>query len=109
MIKRALHDATKKAKLLAYTALCRPLVEYASSVWVPVLEYQIYYIEMVQHRAVRFICDLKGRVSISAAIDTIELDNLRVNAVKKPDTVSFLQFCLMKSAVRPGHNRMTKL
>ena len=36
MIKRALHDTTKKAKLLAYTALCRPLVEYASSVWDPV-------------------------------------------------------------------------
>ena len=33
--------------------------------------------EMVQHRAVRFIlCDLKGRASISAAIDTLELDNL---------------------------------
>ena len=97
MIKRALHDATKKAKLLAYTALCRPLVEYASSVWVPVLEYQIYDIEMVQHRAVRFICDLKGRVSISPAIEKIELDNLRVNAVKKPTqlVVSFLQFRLI--------------
>ena len=31
MIKRALHGATKKAKLFAYTTLCRPLVEYASS------------------------------------------------------------------------------
>ena len=57
-------------------ALCRPLVEYASSVWDPVLEYQIYNIEIVQHRAIRFICDLKVRVSISAAIDTLELDNL---------------------------------
>ena len=31
---------------------------------------------MVQHHAVRFICDLKGRASISAALDTLELDNL---------------------------------
>ena len=76
MIKRALLGATKKAKLLAYSTLCRPLVEYASSVWDPVLEYQIYDIEMVHHRAVRFICNLKGWVSISAAIDTLELDNL---------------------------------
>ena len=60
MIKRAFHGATKKAKLLAYSTLCRPLVEYALSVWDPVLEYQIYDIEMVQYRAVRFICDLKG-------------------------------------------------
>ena len=49
MIKRALHGATKKTKLLAYSTLCPPLVEYASSVWDPVLEYQIYDIEMVQH------------------------------------------------------------
>ena len=62
--------------MLAYATLCRSLVEYASSVWDPVLEYQIYDIEMVQHRAVRFLCDLKDRVSISAAIDTLELDNL---------------------------------
>ena len=32
---------------------------------------------MVQHRAVRFICDLKDGVSISAAFDNmLELDNL---------------------------------
>ena len=56
--------------------MCRPLGKYASSIWDLVLECQIYDIEMVQHRAVRFICDLKGRVSISAAFDTLELDNL---------------------------------
>ena len=47
IIKRALHGAIKKTKLLAYSTLCRPLVEYASSVWDPVLEYRIYDIEMV--------------------------------------------------------------
>ena len=83
MIKRALHGATKNAKLLAYSTLCRPLVEYASSVWNPVLEYQIYDIEMVQHPAVRFTYDLKGRVSISAAIDMLELDNLSECRKKK--------------------------
>ena len=83
MIKQALHGATKNAKLLVYTTLCRPLVEYASSVWDPLLEYQTYDIEMVQHRAVRFICDLKGRVSISTAIDTLELENLGESRKKK--------------------------
>ena len=82
-------------------ALCRPLVEYASSVWDPVLEYQIYNIEIVQHRAVRFICDLKGRVRLSAAIDTLEFDNLSECRKKK--------FCLTKSAMRPCHTHMTKL
>ena len=37
---------------------------------------KIYDIEMVQLLAVRFICDLKGRVGISAAIDTLELNSL---------------------------------
>ena len=61
---------------MAYTTLCCPLFEYALSVWDLVLEYPIYDIEMVQHRAVRFICDLKGRVSISAELDMLEFDNL---------------------------------
>ena len=37
---------------------------------------KIYDIAMVQLLAVRFICDLKGRVGISAAIDTLELNSL---------------------------------
>ena len=55
------------------------------------VEYHIYDIEMVQHHAVRFICDLKGRVSISAAIDTFELDNLSERR-KKADMICLLQF-----------------
>ena len=31
---------------------------------------------MLQHRAVRFMCDLKGRASSSAELYTLELDNL---------------------------------
>ena len=61
MIKRVLHCAFQSAKTLAYTSLCRPHVEYASSVWDPILEHQIYDIEMIQQIAVRFICNLKGR------------------------------------------------
>ena len=38
MIKCALHNAPESAKLLAYTCLFRPHVEYAASVWDPYLE-----------------------------------------------------------------------
>ena len=77
----------------------------------------IYDIEMVQHRAVRFICDLKGRVSISAAFAwawaSLSLICLSwttwVNVVIKVDTISFLQFCLMKSVMRYFYTRMTSL
>lgn len=77
MIKQALHGAPQDAKLLAYLSLCRPHVEFASSVWDPTLEYQINSIEMVQHKAIRFICNLKGRESISAAADKLEINTLK--------------------------------
>ena len=46
MIKRALYDAPKDAKLLAYTSLCRPLIEYASALWDPVLSYLVYDLDI---------------------------------------------------------------
>lgn len=57
-IKHILHAAPKKSRLLAYTSLCRPILEYADSVWDPTLVKDIESIEMVQHRAVRFISNL---------------------------------------------------
>ena len=35
-IKFMLHDATLEGKTLAYTSLCRPILEYADVVWDPV-------------------------------------------------------------------------
>ena len=78
MIKQAVHGASQDAKLLAYLlSLCRPHVEFASSVWDPIREYQINSIEMVHHKAIRFICYLKGRESISATADQLELNTLK--------------------------------
>ena len=33
MIKQTLHAAPEKAKLFAYTSLCRPLLEYADTIY----------------------------------------------------------------------------
>ena len=60
MVKRALYKASEKAKLLAYIDLCRPHMEYAAAVWDPKLECIPHDIEMVQHKAVRFISRLKS-------------------------------------------------
>lgn len=74
--KRVLYNAPKDAKLLAYTSLCRPHVEYASAVWDTTLGYLDHDIEMVQHNAVRFICNLKGRDSVSEAVESLGLETL---------------------------------
>jgi len=48
-IKFAFHDAPKNGKLLAYTSLCCPLLEYAGTLWDPYLKTTIHDIEMVQN------------------------------------------------------------
>ena len=76
MIKRALYNAPSSAKLLAYTSLCRPVVEYAAPVWDPYLECLSHDIEKVQQKAIRFISNLKGRDSVTDARDKLSLDTL---------------------------------
>ena len=50
-------DDPKKAKLLAYTSLCRPMLENAK--WDPLARDKIYDIELVQNSAI--ISNLKER------------------------------------------------
>ena len=76
MLKRALYWAPTSAKTLAYKALCRPHLEYASAAWDPFLQKNIYSIEMVQNQAVRFILNLKGRDSVSEAAEKLALSSL---------------------------------
>ena len=94
MIKQALHGAPQDAKLLAYLSFCRPHVEFASSVWDPTLEYRINSIELVQHKAIRFICNLKGRECISTAADKLEINILKER--RKGNRHSFLLRILSK-------------
>ena len=76
LITRTLFKAPESAKLLAYKSLCRPHVEYAATLWDPHLEYLIHDIEMVQHKAIRFITNLKGRDSITKARTQLNLETL---------------------------------
>jgi hypothetical protein len=54
-IRRNLKDCTKPVKSAAYTAIVRPIVEYASTVWDPSNQKKIKSIEEVQKRAARFV------------------------------------------------------
>ena len=77
LLKRTLWNAPQRAKLLAYKAMCRPILEYASVVWDPHLKKHIYNIEMVQNRAIRFIASIKGRdTSITEVRNTLGLETL---------------------------------
>ena len=82
MIKRALHHAPEKARLLAYTSLCRPHVEYAASVWDTPITKLVQDIEMVQNKAIRYISGIKGRESITAAREKLRLSTLTDRRMK---------------------------
>jgi len=48
-----------KAKLIAYLSLCRPILQYADTLWDPTSKCACEEIEHVQNQAVRFIANLK--------------------------------------------------
>ena len=71
------HDASSiEGKTLAYTSLCRPILEYADVVWDPVCKQTINSLEKVQTDAVKFIANLRGRTSVTEARERLGLELL---------------------------------
>ena len=90
LLKSTLWHADVKTRLIAYTTLCRSLLEYASDAWDPHLAKDIYALEMVQNRAVHFISSLKEVVSVSGEREQLSLQtpeerrtNSRLNTLMK--------------------------
>jgi len=71
------HKAPREGKLLAYTSLCRPILEYTDTVWDPTLAKDIASLEILQHRAVRFIAGLEGQESVTEACSQLGLQPLK--------------------------------
>ena len=60
-----MHDVPQEAKLLAYTSLCRPILEYVNVVWDPSARNKIHDIELVQNIAKR---NLKRRTDSASGV-----------------------------------------
>ena len=69
-------DAPRKVERVAYLTLCRPILKYASEVWDPYLIRQITSLEDTQRKAVRFICGIRGRQSVTEARVWLKLNLL---------------------------------
>ena len=82
-----MYDAAKEAKLLAYSSLCGPILEYADAVWNPSASSKTHDVELVQTIAVRFISNLKGHTdSVSEAKNQLQLQSLEDR--RAPDCAS---------------------
>ena len=108
MIERAQHDAPASARILAYTSLCRPHVEYPPSVWGSSLDYLINDIEMVQHNAIRFIPALKGRDSVTAAHVKTRYPSRQTNENNTCSVTSSFVLLTMKLNDKPAKVAVTR-
>jgi len=73
-------DAPKEAKLLAYTSLCRPILDYADVVWDPATRSEVHDVELIQNSAILFISHLEGRTSsVSETRNELGLEDRRKN------------------------------
>ena len=82
LLRRNLYFAPKSVKMKAYTACVRPILEYAAACWSPTSEKLNNSIEMVQHKAAKFVTNIYPRkghyeeFSISRLLNYLNWDSL---------------------------------
>ena len=90
-IQRNLKKCPLECKKTAYIALVRSTLEYGSSVWDPYLEKDIYQLEKIQRKAVRFIKnDYKSNTPGSVTNMLVELDLPTLKVRRKNKRLCFL-------------------
>ena len=77
-IKRNLYNCPPNTKRIAYLTLVRPIMEYATSVWDPYYNTDIYKSEKVQRRAARWILSKYSRTaSIASMLSSLNISTLQ--------------------------------
>ena len=83
-LQRNLNQSHQSVKSTCYITYVRPILEYASTVWFPHQVGDINRLEMVQRRAVRFVCNNFNRTaSVTAMLNHL---NLNVEEIKPNST-----------------------
>ena len=77
-IKRNLSNCNEEIKLAAFNTLVWPTIEYCSAVWDPNNQDQIYQLEAIQCRAVRFIKnDYRKKTSVTELLKDTHMRTLQ--------------------------------
>jgi len=83
-VRRNIHHCTSEVKVLAYTSLIRPHLEYAPAAWDPYTARDSHQLDRVQRRAARFVKrDYRQTTSVSELISELRwqsLEDRRKNA-----------------------------
>ena len=115
IIKRTIHDLTPEIFLPLYKALVRPLLEYCSPVWNPILKTDSTEIEKVQRRATKLVKSLSN-LEYDERLYRLKLDSLNFRRrradviqvfriVKGIDNIKTSQFFEFQKDERTrGHN-----
>ena len=88
-LRRNLNIGAVSIKQQAYFSLVRPLLEYSSSVWDPHTQKNIKKLEMVQHRASRYV--LHRHRNTSSVTDLLHTLNWRSLESRRKD----MRLCMM--------------
>ena len=88
-VRRNLRGATHTAKAQAYISLVRPQLEYCSTIWSPHQQNLVHDLEMVQHRAARFVKNLYGQQSVTAMLRDLSWETLAQRRLKAQVTMTY--------------------
>ena len=73
LLQRNLAKCPATVKCYCYNTFVRPILEYASTVWSPYHEHNIYKLEMVQRRAARFVMNNYNRTaSVTEMLNSLQ-------------------------------------